>query len=150
MKRHFAVLGIVVLLLLGGVGMAEEKEAVWSSFGLEDIRAMKRAMKAFFCEGGPASEGKGNADFFVLRGEAVDALSPDLRAALDGREAVCIGQYQSGGAVHRVLYTVDNPPVFLGVFRQEEPGRWAQCTGDIPRPDAQEPESETKKEETAP
>lgn len=150
MKRHFAVLGIVVLLLLGGVGMAEEKEAVWSSFGLEDIRAMKRAMKAFFCEGGPASEGKGNADFFVLRGEAVDALSPDLRAALDGREAVCIGQYQSGGAMHRVLYTVDNPPVFLGVFRQEEPGRWAQCTGDIPLPDEQEPESETKKEETAP
>ena len=148
MKSHFAVFGIVVLLLLGGVGMAEEKKAVWSSFGFEDIRAMKRAMKAFFCEGGPSSEGK--VDFFVLRGEAVDALSPDLRAALDGREAVCIGQYQSGGAVHRVLYTVDNPPVFLGVFRQEEPGRWAQCTGDIPRPDAQEPESETKKEEAAP
>ena len=66
MKSHFAVFGIVVLLLLGGVGMAEEKKAVWSSFGFEDIRAMKRAMKAFFCEGGPSSEGK--VDFFVLRG----------------------------------------------------------------------------------
>ena len=150
MKSHFAVLGLVVLLLLGGVGMAEEKEVVWSSFAFEDVNAMKRTIEAFFCDGGPASEGKGNAEFFVLRGEAVDALSPDLREALDGREAICIGQYQSGGAMHRVLYTVDNPPVFLGVFRQEEPGRWVQCTGNIPLPDAQEPESETKKKESAP
>ena len=150
MKSHFAVLGIVVLLLLGGVGMAEEKKVVWSSFGFEDVSAMKRTIEAFFCDGGPASEGKGNAEFFVLRGEAVDALSPDLRTVLDGREVVCIGQYQSGGVMHRALYTVDNPPILLGVFRQEEPGRWAQCTGVIPFPDAQEPESETKKVETVP
>ena len=71
-----------------------------------------------------------------MRGKAFEALSPDLRAALDGREGVCIGQYQSDGVPHRVLYSVDNPPVRIGIFRQEAPGHWIRCPDTLPRPDA--------------
>lgn len=113
-----------------------------TSFGIDDVIVMNRTATAFQGESGPA-HGSGHVEYFVCRGPALDALSPDLRAALDGRRAVCIGQYRSCGTPHRVLYTVDAPPVRLGVFRQESAGRWTACPDPVPLPDPPAPKDET-------
>lgn len=112
-----------------------------TSFGIDDVIVMNRTATAFQGESGPAN-GAGHVEYFVCRGRAFDALAPDLRAVLEGRRAVCIGQYKAGGALHRVLYTVDNPPVCLGVFRREEGARWGECTDGVPLPDPADPKAE--------
>lgn len=123
-----------MLLALSAAAGAEEAP-VLASFRWGDIQAMNRAAQAFQGEDGVAN-GQGQVEFFVLRGRSLDALSPDLQPALEGQRAVCIGQYRSGGVPHRVLYSVDNPPLLLGIFRQEAGGRWTECTGGVPLPDA--------------
>lgn len=123
--------------LVATAAFAQEAGLV-TSFGIDDVIVMNRTATAFQGESGPA-HGAGHVEYFVCRGRAFDALAPDLRAALDGYRAVCIGQYKSDGVHHRVLYTVDDPPVRLGVFRQVETARWIECTGGVPLPDPAEP-----------
>lgn len=135
MKKMVALACLAVLAAVGAMG---QESGVLASFGIDDVIAMNRTATAFQGENGPA-HGAGHVEYFVCRGQAFDALAPDLRAALDGCRAVCIGQYKSGGAVHRVLYTVDEPPVCLGVFRREEGGHWVGCTGGVPQPDPADP-----------
>ena len=133
--------GLGAAFAAGGEGGLEEFSAV--GFFLQDAAAMQRAAEAFYGELGVAGdqedegdERKRAAEFFVLRGSEVDALSPDLQGALGGRRAVCVGQYRSGGVWHRALYSLDEPPVRLGVFRLVAGGRWAECPDGMPVPDA--------------
>lgn len=121
-----------------GTLRAGQHSGLVTSFGIDDVIAMNRTATAFQGENGPA-HGTGHVEYFVCRGRAFDALAPDLLAAVDGCRAVCIGQYKSGGALHRVLYTVDDPPVRLGVFRQEAGGRWTACPDPVPLPDPAAP-----------
>ena len=74
----------------------------------------------------------------------MDALSPDLQGVVGRRRAVCIGHYRAGGVDHRALYSLDNPPVWLGGFRMEAGGRWTECTDGMPVPDtaAEKPEGD--------
>ncbi len=134
MKTRLAAL---CLLALAFCAQGQHSGLV-TSFGIDDVIVMNRTATAFQGESGPA-HGAGHVEYFVCRGRAFDALAPDLRAALDGCRAVCIGQYKSGGALHRVLYTVDDPPVLLGVFRREAAGRWIACPDSIPLPDPPAP-----------
>ena len=132
-----ALLASACLAALVATVASGQESGLVTFFGIDDVIVMNRTATAFQGESGPA-HGTGHVEYFVCRGQAFDALAPDLREALEGRRAVCIGQYKSGGALHRVLYTVDDPPVCLGVFRWEEGGRWVECTGDVPRPDPAE------------
>lgn len=134
-------LALACLAALVGTAASAQNAGLVTSFGIDDVIVMNRTATAFQGERGPA-HGAGHVEYFVSRGRAFDALSPDLREALEGRRAVCIGQYKSGGALHRVLYTVDDPPVRLGVFRREEGGRWVECTGGVPLPDPADPAPE--------
>ena len=142
MKRLFLLVWIAAAVAALADGEAKAPFE-WSPFDLGDIKVMHQVAEDFLCGlGGGEVPGEGDVDFFVLRGKAFEALSPDLREALEGRRAVCIGQYKSGGALHRVLYTVDDPPACLGVFRREEGGRWVECPGEVPRPDPAPEKSE--------
>lgn len=129
------------LAALVATASSGQEAGLVTSFGIDDVIVMNRTATAFQGENGPA-HGAGHVEYFVCRGRAFDALAPDLRAALDGYRAVCIGQYKSGGAFHRVLYTVDDPQVRLGVFRQEEAARWIECTDGVPLPDPADPPAE--------
>ena len=116
MKRLFLLVWIAATVAALADGEAKAPFE-WSSFDLGDIKVMRQVAEDFLCGlGGGEVPGTGHVEYFVCRGRAFDALAPDLLAALDGCRAVCIGQYKSGGALHRVLYTVDDPPVRLGVF----------------------------------
>lgn len=139
MKRLFLLVWIAAAVAALADGEAKAPFE-WSSFDLGDIKVMRQVAEDFLCGlGGGEVPGEGDVDFFVLRGKAFEALAPDLRAALDGWEGVCIGQYQSDGVPHRVLYSVDDPPVRLGVFRQEAGGRWTACPDPVPLPDPAAP-----------
>ncbi len=139
MKRLFLLVWIAAAVAALADGEAKAPFE-WSSFDLGDIKVMRQVAEDFLCGlGGGEVPGTGHVEYFVCRGRAFDALAPDLLAALDGCRAVCIGQYKSGGALHRVLYTVDDPPVRLGVFRQEAGGRWTACPDPVPLPDPAAP-----------
>lgn len=130
-------LALACLAALVATTAPAQESGLVTSFGIDDVIVMNRTATAFQGENGPA-HGAGHVEYFVCRGRAFDALAPDLREALEGLWAVCIGQYKSGGTVHRVLYTVDDPPVYLGIFRREEGGRWVECIGGVPLPDPAE------------
>lgn len=150
-------MGLGTALTAMATGAEEGVEALSAlGFFRQDVEAMQRTAQAFYGElgevGGLENEGeggRGRVDFFVLRESEVDALSPDLQEAVGGRRAVCIGQYRAGGVPHRALYSLDNPPVWLGSFRMEEGGRWAECKDGMPAPDPVAEKKEREGEEAA-
>lgn len=164
MKERLAWIGVAAMAL-AAVAASGEVVVCGEPFLLEDVQVWNRVAEAFFRDGagegnaagkgGPSLSaeefGGGGAgiavdkpgmpvEFLVLRGAALDGLSPDLQPALGGRREVCVAQYRSGGVAHRALYSVDDPPELLGVFRQEAEGRWTECTDGVPLPDVVEEE----------
>lgn len=52
--------------------------------------------------------------------------------------------FRSEGVLHWVLYSTEQPPVLLGVFRKEgQDSPWIRCPDTVPQPDAvEEPEGD--------
>ena len=158
MKRWFALLWFAALATAladgGGAGDWAKTATRWG-----DTLVVDRVSKVFenaIGEAPPELKGKRPVVFEVVRrkspGPGPESWPPVMQEALGGRQEACFAAYRSGGVLHCVLYSTEQPPVLLAVFRRESAdGHWIRCPDTIPQPDAaEEAPAPTESAEAAP
>ena len=145
MKRLLALLWFAALATAladgGGQGDWAKSATRWGA-----MLVVERVSKVFenaIGEAPPELKGKRPVVFEVLRrkspGPGPESWPPAMLEALGGRQEVCIAAYRSDGVLHWVLYSTEQPPALLGVFRRESADApWIRCPDTIPQPDAVE------------
>lgn len=145
MKRWFALLWFAALAaaLADGGGQGDWEK---SATRLDTMLVVGRVAKVFenaIGEAPPELKGKRPVVFEVVRrkspGPGPESWPPTMLEALGGRQEACIAAYRSDGVLHWVLYSTEQPPAPLGVFRRESAdGPWIRCPDTVPQPDAAE------------
>ena len=145
MKKLFALLWFAALATAladgGGSGNWAKTATRWG-----DTLVVDRVSKVFenaVGEAPPELKGKRLVLFAMMRrkspGPGPESWPPVMLEALGGRQEACFAAYRSGGVLHWVLYSTEQPPALLGVFRRESAdGPWLRCPDTIPQPDAAE------------
>lgn len=102
-----------------------------------DLSALQRASREFRnLSESDALWGVGKGDrpqvnFYILRGRHLHPpyLSADIMSGITNQNEVCIGEYTVSSDVYRVVFSLDDPPVLLGVFRKDG-GHWRVYSAD--------------------
>lgn len=149
MKRLLALFWFAALAaaLADGGGQGDWEK---STTRLDTMLVVGRVAKVFenaIGEAPPELKGKRPVVFEVVRrkspGPGPESWPPVMLEALGGRQEACIAAYRSDGVLHWVLYSTEQPPALLGVFRRESADApWIRCPDTVPQPDAAEEDRE--------